>query len=98
VNLLSVIHLPQLRRLGRGQRVSPPYSYFFFSGTVACALTDATTDYSALSHDLGPWMTLHGAIIVLARLGFGHAVHGQSSAALDRIALKTGSCPRLPPI
>jgi hypothetical protein len=41
---------------------------------VVYALSDGTSDYTALSHDLQPWMTIHGAVMVLAGLGFGVAV------------------------
>jgi hypothetical protein len=54
--------------------VAYAYSYVFFTGTVVYALLDQTSDYDVLSHALQPWMTLHGAIMVLAGLGFGLAV------------------------
>jgi hypothetical protein len=41
---------------------------------VVYALVDGTGNYTALSHDLQPWMTIHGAVMVLAGLGFGLAV------------------------
>jgi hypothetical protein len=37
-------------------------------------LIDGTSDYTALSHALQPWMTIHGAVMLLAGLGFGVAV------------------------
>lgn len=46
----------------------------FFSGTVVYALVDDTGDYAELSDELGAAMLLHGAIMVVARIGFGWAV------------------------
>ena len=71
---LSAAQRPQIGALGRISAVAYAYSYVFFTGTVVYALIDGTSDYNALSHDLGPWMTIHGAIMVLAGLGFGFAV------------------------
>jgi len=50
------------------------YAYVYFTGTVIYALANATSDYASLSDALGPWMTIHGAIMVFAGLGFGLAV------------------------
>jgi hypothetical protein len=41
---------------------------------VVYALIDATSSYKALADDLQPWMSIHGAIMVLAGRGFGVAV------------------------
>ena len=71
---LSMVQRPQIGALGRISAVVYAYSYVFFTGTVVYALIDGTSDYTALSHDLQPWMTIHGAIMVLAGLGFGVAV------------------------
>jgi hypothetical protein len=71
---LYVVQRPQIGRLGRLTAVAYAYSYVFFTGTVVYALIDATSSYKALADDLQPWMTIHGAIMVLAGLGFGVAV------------------------
>ena len=71
---LYLVQRPQIGRLGRLSAAAYAYSYVFFTGTVAYALIDGTSDYAALSHDLQPWMTIHGAVMVLAGLGFGAAV------------------------
>jgi hypothetical protein len=71
---LYVVQRPQIGRLGRISAVAYAYAYVFFTATVVYALVDHTSDYHALSDDLQPWMTLHGAIMVLAGLGFGVAV------------------------
>ena len=65
---------PHIGRLGRVSAVAYAYSYVFFTGTVVYALIDHTSDYGTLSRDLGLSMTIHGAIMVLAGLGFGFAV------------------------
>jgi hypothetical protein len=66
--------LPQIGRLGRIGAMSYAYSYVFFTGTVVYAMVHQTSDFDALSHDLRPWMALHGAIMVLAGLCVGVAV------------------------
>jgi hypothetical protein len=50
------------------------YSYVFFTGTVVYALINSTKDYATLSNRLGPVMIVHGAVMVIAGLGFGYAV------------------------
>jgi hypothetical protein len=71
---LSIVQRPQIGRLGRLSAAAYAYSYVFFTGTVVYALIDGTSDYAALSHALQPWMTIHGAVMLLAGLGFGVAV------------------------
>jgi hypothetical protein len=71
---LYLVQRPHIGRLGRLSAAAYAYSYVFFTGTVVYALVDGTSDYKALSHDLQPWMTIHGAVMVLAGLGFGVAV------------------------
>jgi deazaflavin-dependent oxidoreductase (nitroreductase family) len=60
-------------RLGRFSAFAYAYSYVFFTGSVIFALLDRTSDYGALSHALAPWMIIHGAIMLLAGVGFGVA-------------------------
>jgi hypothetical protein len=64
---------PHIGRLGRLSAIAYAYSYVYFTGSVIFALLNKTNDYGALSHALAPWMTIHGAIMVLAGLGFGVA-------------------------
>jgi hypothetical protein len=71
---LYLVQRPHIGRLGQLSAAAYAYSYVFFTGTVIYALADGTSDYNALSHDLQPWMTIHGTIMVLAGLGFGFAV------------------------
>jgi hypothetical protein len=71
---LYLVQRPEIGRLGRLGAAAYAYSYVFFTATVVYALIDGTSTYSVLSHDLQPWMTMHGAVMVLAGLGFGVAV------------------------
>jgi hypothetical protein len=68
------VQRPRIGRLGRAGALAYAYSYVFFTGTVVYALVARTPDYDVLSHDLQPWMTIHGAVMVIAGLGFGLAV------------------------
>jgi hypothetical protein len=56
------------------QRDRYAYAYLYFTYTVVFALVEGTPDFSTLSDELGLAMTLHGAIMVLAGVGFGWAV------------------------
>jgi hypothetical protein len=71
---LYLVQRPQIGRLGRISAAAYAYSFIFFTGTVVYALVKATSDYNTLSQDLRPWMTFHGAIMVIAGLCFGLAV------------------------
>jgi hypothetical protein len=71
---LYLVQRPQMRRVGLVSAVAYAYCFVFFTGTVIYALVHETADYRTLSDHLNPWMTLHGAIMVLAGLGFGFAV------------------------
>jgi hypothetical protein len=71
---LYVVQRPQIGRLGQLSAVAYAYSFVFFTGTVVYALIHETSDYDDLARDLQPWMTIHGAIMVLAGAGFGVAV------------------------
>jgi hypothetical protein len=73
---LYAVQRPQIGRLGQVSAVAYAYAFVFFTGTVVYALVNGTPDYDALSKDVQPWMTIHGAIMVFAGLGFGVAVIG----------------------
>lgn len=62
-----------MTRVWRTGWVSPRW-YVFFTATVVYAIVHSTTSYAALTADLGAVMTAHGAIMVVAGLGFGVAV------------------------
>jgi hypothetical protein len=85
------VQRPRIGRLGGLTAAAYAYSYVFFTGTVVYALVDGTSDYTALSRDLQPWMTIHGAVMVLAGLGFGVAViRAKVLPAWTGIALMAG--------
>lgn len=65
---------PRIGRLGLLSSIAYAYAFVFFTGTVIYALANHTSDYSALSDQLGALMTFHGAIMVIAGIGFGIAV------------------------
>ncbi|MDX6287606.1 MAG: hypothetical protein QOG53_3091 [Frankiales bacterium] len=71
---LAVLQRPRLGRLGELSAWTYAYSYVFFTGTVVYALVNGTKDYAALTDKLGAVMVVHGALMVLAGLGFGYAV------------------------
>lgn len=61
-------------RLGWASAWAYAYSYVFFTGTVVYALGRHTQTYAELSRQLGPAMLVHGAVMVVAGIGFGAAV------------------------
>jgi hypothetical protein len=71
---LYLVQRPRIARVGLVSAIAYAYSFVFFTGTVVYALVNGTADYRTLSDHLNPWMTIHGAIMVLAGLGFGFAV------------------------
>ena len=71
---LYLVQRPAIGRLGLVSAAAYAYAYVFFTGTVVYALVEGTADYDALGDDLGAAMTIHGAIMLLAGLGFGYAV------------------------
>jgi hypothetical protein len=77
--------------LGDVSALAYAYSYLYFTGTVLYALVNSTKDYRTLTADLGPAMTVHGAVMVLAGLGFGYAVlRARLLPAWTAVALMTG--------
>ncbi len=71
---LYFVQRPAIGRIGALSAFAYAYSFVFFTGTVVYALVNGIPDYSALSEDLGLWMTIHGAAMLLAGLGYGYAV------------------------
>jgi hypothetical protein len=71
---LYLVQRPQMRWLGRVGALAYAYAFVFFTGTVVYALVDGVSDYDTLSKDLAPWMTIHGALMVLAGSCFAYAV------------------------
>jgi hypothetical protein len=71
---LYAVQRPRIGRLGLVGAVGYAYSFVFFTGTVVYALATKTNDWSALVDRLGPWVGIHGVVMVAAGLAFGLAV------------------------
>jgi hypothetical protein len=71
---LATVYRPRLGRLGLVSAVAYAYSYLVFTGTVVYAIVNHTKDYKTLTEQLGTLMIAHGAIMVLAGLGFGYTM------------------------
>jgi hypothetical protein len=64
---------PRIGRIGFVGALAYAYAFIFFTGTVAYALVDHTSDWNALTHRFGAWITIHSAIMVIAGIMFGLA-------------------------
>ncbi len=71
---LFVVQRPRIGWLGFSGAIAYAYAYVFFTGTVVYALVNSTADFDTLSDEMGAWIPVHGAIMVLAGLAFGTAV------------------------
>jgi hypothetical protein len=71
---LYAVQRPRIGRLGLFGATAFAYSYVFFTGTVLYALIAGTQNYHALTKVFGPWMTVHGLIMLVGGLAFGLAV------------------------
>ena len=71
---LALAQRSRIGRFGGWSAVAYAYTYVYFTGTVVYALVHGTSDYATLSRDLGPAMIVHGAVMVIAGIGFGLAV------------------------
>jgi hypothetical protein len=69
----AVLYRHRLGGLGLVSAGAYAYSYVAFSGTVVYAIVNHTKDYATLNEHLGTLMSVHGAIMVVAGLGFGYA-------------------------
>jgi hypothetical protein len=65
---------PAIGRLGLVGAVGYAYAFIFFTGTVTFALANHTPNWDALVDRMGPWVSIHGVLMVLAGLAFGWAV------------------------
>jgi hypothetical protein len=70
---LWLVQEPRIGRLGAWAAGAYGLAYVFFTWTVAYALYHGVPDYDTLSDELGIWMFLGGAVMVIAGLGFGWA-------------------------
>jgi hypothetical protein len=71
---LTILYRRRLGRLGLVSAVAYAYSYVVFAWTVVYAMVNHTKDYKTLNDHLGTLMIAHGAIMVLAGLGFGYTM------------------------
>jgi hypothetical protein len=71
---LYAVQRPRIGRLGLFGAVGYAYSFIFFSSTVVVALANRTRDWDALVAQFGPWVTIHGALMLVAGSAFGLAV------------------------
>ncbi|BDX32194.1 hypothetical protein TUM20985_27410 [Mycobacterium antarcticum] len=65
---------PRIGWLGLFGATAYAYAYVFFTSTVVYALVEGVVDYRALTASFGPWMTAHGAIMLIGGVAFGIAV------------------------
>ncbi len=65
---------PRIGWLGLFGAAAYAYAYVFFTSTVVYALVAGIPDYPALTTIFGPWMTVHGAIMLIGGAAFGVAV------------------------
>jgi hypothetical protein len=70
---LYAVQRPHIGALGLLGAIAYAYAYIFFTGTVLLALVDVSADWDALVGDLGPWVTIHGLLMVVAGTAFGVA-------------------------
>jgi hypothetical protein len=67
------------------------YAFLYFTGTVVYALTNGTRDYEVLTDRLGLTMTMHGAMMLFAGIGFACSViHARLFPTWTAIALMVG--------
>lgn len=71
---LYSVQRPHIGTLGLVGAAGYAYAYIFFTGTVVVALVEQSPDWDALVGDFGPWVTVHGLVMVLAGCAFGAAV------------------------
>ena len=51
---------------GLAKAIEYAYAFIYFTGTVLHALVQGIRDWSALHDALGPWVELHGVLMVAA--------------------------------
>jgi hypothetical protein len=71
---IYALQRPGIGRLGLFGAVAYAYAYVFFTSTVVYALLEHTPTWSALTDQMGPWITIHSVLMVAAGLAFGFAV------------------------
>ncbi len=71
---LYAVQRPRIGRLGFWGAIGYSYTFIFYSSTVVVALANGTRDWDALVAQFGPWVTIHGALMLVAGSAFGVAV------------------------
>jgi hypothetical protein len=71
---LYALQRPHIGRLGLFGAAAYAYAYVFFTSTVDYALVTHTRDYQGVTRAFGPWMVIHGLIMVIGGVCFGLAV------------------------
>jgi hypothetical protein len=71
---IYAVQRPKIGLLGLLGAVGYAYSFVFFTSTVVFALVQHTRDWTALTHQLGPWIAVHSVLMIVAGLAFGYAV------------------------
>jgi hypothetical protein len=71
---LYAVQRPTIGTLGLLGAIGYAYAFVFFTSTVLLALVNASPDWDALVGDLGPWVTVHGLLMLVAGSAFGVAV------------------------
>lgn len=71
---LYAVQRPVIGRLGLAGAVAYAYAFVFFTGTVFLTIVEPTADWDELVSRLGPWIPVHGLIMVVAGIAFGTAV------------------------
>jgi hypothetical protein len=71
---LAAAQRPRLPGYGWAGAVLYAYTYVYFTGTVTLSLVERVPDWAALAERMGPWLTAHGALMVLAGVLFGAGV------------------------
>lgn len=71
---LWAVQRPRIGWLGLAGALGYAYAYVFFTGTVLYSLVEHSRDWADLLTHVDPWLTVHGAVMVVAGVCFGVAV------------------------
>jgi hypothetical protein len=71
---LAAAQMPRLGALGLVGAALYAYTYVYFTGTVTYSMVERVPDWAALAKRMGPWLTVHGVLMVVAGVLFGLAV------------------------
>ena len=71
---LYAVQRPHIGTLGLLGAIGYAYAYIFFTGTVLLALVNRPADWESLVGELGPWVAIHGLLMVVAGSAFGIAI------------------------